>query len=117
MYEFLGSYLLFQDQFRKCLVIEQGESCWNASLAVWELNSLEHLHPCSVCGLKTVLLTSKILFYFSLTSPIKPKLGLQNGRLLIATHLDQSNHLGNQQKVLGYAVPFASLSILCKNAG
>jgi hypothetical protein len=62
MYVFLGSYLSFQDQFRKFLVIEQGESCWNASLAVWELNSLEHLHPCSVCGLKTELLTSKILF-------------------------------------------------------
>jgi len=33
-------------------------------------------------------------------------------RLLIATHLDQSNHLANQQQVLGFAMPFASLSIL-----
>jgi hypothetical protein len=117
MYVFLGSYLLFQDQFRKCLVVEQGESCWNTSLAVWELNSLEHLHPWSVHGLKTALLTSKILYNFTLTSPTKLKPGVQNGRLLIATHLDQSNHLANQQQVLGFAVPFASLSILCINAG
>jgi hypothetical protein len=31
--------------------------------------------------------------------------------------MDQSNHLANQQQVLGFAVPFASLGILCKNAG
>jgi hypothetical protein len=30
--------------------------------------------------------------------------------------MDQSNHLANQQQVLGFAVPFASLGILCKNA-
>jgi hypothetical protein len=42
----------------------------------------------------------------------------KGGRLLLATHLDQSNHLANQQQVLGFALPFASLSILlCKNAG
>jgi hypothetical protein len=34
----------------------------------------------------------------------------KGGRLLIATHLEQSNHLANQQQVLGFAVPFASLS-------
>jgi hypothetical protein len=28
----------------------------------------------------------------------------------MATHLDQSNYLANQQHVLGYAVHFASLS-------
>jgi len=45
-------------------------------------------------------------------------LGLQiGGRLLIATHLDQSNYLANQQQVLCFAVPFTSLCILCTNAG
>jgi hypothetical protein len=39
----------------------------------------------------------------------------KGGRLLIATHTDQSNHLANQQQVLGFAVPFASFSILCKD--
>jgi hypothetical protein len=57
------------------------------------------------------------LIFFS-TLPIKLKLGLQKmGILLIANHLDQSNHLANQQQVLGFAVPFASLRILCKSAG
>ncbi len=42
---------------------------------------------------------------------------MKGGRLVIATHMDQSNHLANQQQVLGFAVPFASLGILCKNAG
>jgi hypothetical protein len=37
---------------------------------------------------------------------------IKGRRLLIATHLDQSNHLANQQQVLGFAMPFASLSIL-----
>ncbi len=45
-------------------------------------------------------------------------MGLQiGGRLLIATHLDQSNYLANQQQVLCFAVPFTSLYILCTNAG
>ncbi len=37
---------------------------------------------------------------------------IKGRRLLIATHRDQSNHLANQQQVLGFAMPFASLSIL-----
>jgi hypothetical protein len=39
------------------------------------------------------------------------------GRLLIATHLDQSNNPVNQQQVISFAVAFASLNILCENAG
>jgi hypothetical protein len=31
--------------------------------------------------------------------------------------MDQSNRLANQKQVLGFAVPFTSLRILCKNAG
>jgi hypothetical protein len=59
-----------------------------------------------------------IVIYFFPTPPIKLKLGLQmGGRLLIATHLDQSNYLANQQQVLGFAMPFTSLSIMCKIAG
>jgi len=50
--------------------------------------------------------------------PIKLKPGLQiGGRLVIATHLDQSNHLANQEQVLGFAVPFTSLCKLCNSAG
>jgi hypothetical protein len=46
---------------------------------------------------------------------IKLKLRLQIGRrLLIATHLEQSNYLANQQQVLGSAVAFITL---WKNAG
>ncbi len=49
--------------------------------------------------------------YFFPTLPMKLKLGLQIGvKLLITTHLDQSNYLANQQHVLGFAVPFTSLS-------
>jgi hypothetical protein len=58
-----------------------------------------------------------LVIYFFPTPPIKLKLGLQiGGRLLIATHLDQSNFLANQQQVIGFAVPVNSPSILCKNA-
>jgi hypothetical protein len=67
----------------------------------------------------------KYLSYLSLviysfpTPPIKPELGLQiGGRLLMAIQLDQSNYLAyQQQQVLGIAVSFTSISILCKNAG
>ncbi len=59
-----------------------------------------------------------LIIYFFLTPPIKIKLGLQIvGRLLIETHLDQSHTLANRQQVLGYAVPFTSLSKLCKMLG
>jgi hypothetical protein len=60
------------------------------------------------------LLTSKISF----SKGHKIETGTTKGkRILTATHLDQSNHLANQQQVLGFALPFASLSIMCKNAG
>ncbi len=58
--------------------------------------------------------------YFSIfqTLSIRLKQALQIvGRLVIATHLDQSNYLGNQQQVLGLAVPLICLSQPCKNAG
>jgi hypothetical protein len=35
----------------------------------------------------------------------------------MATHLGQSNYVANQQQVLGFAVPFTSLSKLCQIAG
>jgi hypothetical protein len=48
----------------------------------------------------------------------KTETGTAKGeRQLLATHLDQSNNLANQQQVLGFAVPFSSLNILSKNAG
>ncbi len=44
-------------------------------------------------------------------SPLKLKLGLQIGeKQLIATHLDKSNYLANQQHVLGFAVPLPALA-------
>jgi hypothetical protein len=59
------------------------------------------------------------LFTFYPTSPIKLKLGLQiDARLLIATNLNQSIYIANQQQVLGFDVPLTSVSRkLCKNAG
>jgi hypothetical protein len=74
-----------------------------------------------------------LVIYFFPTSPIKLKLGLQiGGRLPIANHLDQSQYLVNQKQgaavstnfyytllwqVLGFAMPFTSLSKLCKMLG
>jgi len=42
---------------------------------------------------------------------------LKGKRILVATHLDQSNRVTNEQQVLGFVVHFASLSILYKNVG
>ncbi len=82
------------------------------------ITQIEHLYPCSVVGLAIVLLTSKISDIFCSNSTYKTEIGITKGkRLLITTHLDQSNHLANQQPLLGFALPFASLSIMCKNAG
>jgi hypothetical protein len=69
--------------------------------------------------LQKIFLTSKFSYLLFFPTPcIKLKLGLQiGGRLLIATHLDQSNYLTNQQQVLVLAVPFTSLSKLCKMLG
>jgi hypothetical protein len=54
-----------------------------------------------------------LVIYLFLATPIKLKLRPEiGGRPLIETHLDQSNYLGNQQPVLSFAVPFASLSTL-----
>jgi hypothetical protein len=58
-----------------------------------------------------------LFFNFFPTPPIKLKLGLQIGvMLLIATHMDQSDYLANQQ-ILGFVVPFISLYIFCQNVG
>jgi len=58
----------------------------------------------------------RLVFIFSERQKIETGTA-KGGRILTATHLDQSNHLANQQQVLGFALPFASLSIMCKNAG
>ncbi len=42
---------------------------------------------------------------------------MRGRRLLIATHLAQSNYLVDQQQVVGFAVPFTGLFTLCENAG
>ncbi len=79
---------------------------------------LEQLHPCSLCGIASIFLTYKISYLLFLNLNHQTKMKTAKGeRLLIATHLDQSNNLANQQQVLGFAMPFASLRILSKNAG
>jgi hypothetical protein len=59
---------------------------------------------------------SRLVIYFFPTSPTKTGTA-KDRKLLIATHLNQSNNLADQQQVSGFAGPFASLSILKKNAG
>ncbi len=56
---------------------------------------------------------------FTFSNPThKTKTGTEiGGRLLIATHPDQSSYLTNQHKMLCLAVPLTSLSKLCTNAG
>ncbi len=56
-----------------------------AGLGIWPWENISHIQ---------VLLT-----YFFPTPPISLKMGVQiGGRLLIATHLDQSNYLANQKQ-------------------
>ncbi len=87
---------------------------WDIKAGLW----LDHLKWCSVCDPAKDFLNPSLVIYFFPTQPKKLKTGLQiGGRLLIPTHLDCSNYLANQQQVLGFVVPFTSLSILCKNAG
>jgi hypothetical protein len=64
------------------------------------------LHPCPPCGHGTMLLTCNNSYLLSPDITHKTKIGTAKGeRLLIDTHLDQSNHLTNQQQVLGFLVP------------
>jgi hypothetical protein len=56
----------------------------------------------------------KLVIYFLSNLTHETKIGLATktgGRLLIANHLHQSNYLAIQQ-VLGFVVPFTTLSIL-----
>jgi hypothetical protein len=63
-----------------------------------------------------IFLASKFSYLLFPNPPLKLKLALQKGwKLLIGTHLDQSNYLANQQEVLDFAVQFTSLIKLCKN--
>ncbi len=68
-----------------------------------------------VTSQKCVSHPSLVLYVFP-TPPIKLELGLQiGGRLLIATHLNQSNYLANEHQLLpGFVVSFTSLSERCK---
>jgi hypothetical protein len=81
--------------------------------------ALEHLQRYSVCDPAKIFLTSKFSYLLFSNPTHKTKLELLQigGRLLIATHLVQSNYLANQQQMLGFDVPFTSLSKLWKNAG
>jgi len=58
----------------------------------------------------------RLIIYFFLTLPIKLK-PAKGGKVIIANHMDQSNHLANQQHMLGFVMPFASLRHNVKNAG
>ncbi len=65
-----------------------------------------------------IYINSKFSFLFFCNPIHKTKIGLQIlGKLLIATHPDQSNYLANQQQVLDFAKSFRNLSKLCKNVG
>jgi hypothetical protein len=60
---------------------------------------LEHLQQGSVYDHEKIFLTSKFYLLTFSNPPISLKMGLQmGGRLLIATHLDQSNYLANQKQ-------------------
>jgi hypothetical protein len=87
---------------------------------LYHLNQLPFVRDLQWCSYVTpqkYFWDPSLVIYFFPTPPIKLKLGLQiSGRLLIATDLDQSNYLANQQQVLVFAVPFTSLSKLGKNA-
>jgi len=64
-------------------------------------STLEHLQQCSVCNPAKHISHIQVLVTYSLfsTPPLKLKLGLQiGGRLLTATHLDQSNYLANEKQ-------------------
>jgi len=56
------------------------------------------LHPCPLCGHATMFLTfnNSYLLFSKFTHKIEIGI-IKGGRLLIGTHLDQSNHLTNQQ--------------------
>jgi hypothetical protein len=94
---------------------------WSQGIICLVLTSflpLEQLRSCSVRGPATIFLTAKISYLLFPNLTHKTETGTaKGGRLLIAILLNQSNHLANQQQVLGFAVPFATLSILCENAG
>jgi hypothetical protein len=49
-----------------------------------------------------MFLTFNVQVYLFLIPPVKLNLGMQiDGRLVVATHLNQSNYVANQQQVLG----------------
>jgi hypothetical protein len=55
---------------------------WATNICTWE-----NLHRCSVCDPAKIFVLSKFSYP---TPPIKQKIGVIGGRLLIANHLDQS---------------------------
>jgi hypothetical protein len=74
---------------------------------------LEQLYTRSGCGPGSIILTSKISYLLLPNSTHKIETQTAKvGRLLIATHLEQSNQLANQQLVFNFAAPVTSLSIL-----
>jgi hypothetical protein len=74
-------------------------------LSIWPLHKY-FSHPSSV-----------FVFFPTPAIKLKLKLGLQiGGRLLMATHVDGSNYLVNEQQVLGFVVlPFTSLHLQNSN--
>jgi hypothetical protein len=63
---------------------------------MWPCNSISYIQD-------------SYLLFCNLTHKIETTKG---GRLLIASHLDESKHVANQQKLLGFAVSFASFKML-----
>jgi len=69
-------------------------------LSIWASNNISHIQD--------------ELFTFSQPDPQNWDGKVSETVSTMVTHPDQSNHQGNQKHMLGLAVPFANLSILCK---
>jgi hypothetical protein len=107
--------LNFQYAFHKIRKLEPKNAQNNSTT-----NFLQICHNvkwCSVC--KNISHISKFNYILFPNPTHKDKTRTTNRWeiLLTETRLDQSNTLANQQQVLGCAVPFTSLSKLCKMLG
>jgi hypothetical protein len=98
--------------------VSGGQAYWGKRTVPWESVTSAPLvlsmRPC-----KNYFWLLRLVIYFLSNLTHKTKIGpatKTGGRLLIANHQQQSNHLAIQHRVLGSAVPITTLSILWQNA-
>ncbi len=98
--------------------VSGGKAYWGKRNVPWESVTSAPLvlsmRPC-----KNYFWLLRLVIYFLSNLTHKTKIGpatKTGGRLLIANHQQQSNHLAIQHRVLGSAVPITTLSILWQNA-